>query len=426
MPITTAFPDADWWKQFNDPNLNNYISLALSNNFSLKAAIARIAEAKAVVNEVKSIERPNIFLNGSFQRQRTSGSQPITSVQGKTYNLYTLPLQATYQLDIFGQNRLQIDSAKKLEQEAEVSSKIIELEISSEVAGAYFNLMQTDALIKTTQALIENRANSVKLRRQLFVGGVIPYDTVLLTEQQLAAYSENLAQYKSSRSIFAHQLNVLMGLKPINEDQIKRSTIDQSSIPLNVDVGIPSEIVIHRPDVEIAEIALQKANIDVKQARRQFFPTFNLNSYIGYQSQVLAELFDWKSRIYEIGASALQSLYTGGYNTANLKYKKAVAQEQLNNYFSVLIGAFGDVENSIALFKDNYAQYNENIGEIKTSQHYAGLAQVRYTAGVGTSLDYLDAESQVLSYQLLAYQNKSQSLIDIVSIYNALGGGLAP
>ena len=374
VPIATSFPDMAWWKQFNDANLNNYIALALSNNFSLKAANARISEAKAVVAQSRSALLPNIAFSPSYERVRTSSTvstQTSTSGStisgGKMLNLYTFPLQASYQLDIFGQNRLKVDSAKKLEMESEIGYKIVQLTISSEVAGAYLNLMQTDALIKTTQALIDNRNLSVKLRRQLFVGGVIPYDTVLLTEQQLSGYRENLAQYKSQRSVFAHQLNVLTGIKPIDEDQIKRSTIDQASIPLDIKVGIPSELLTHRPDVKQAELALQKANIDVKEAKRQFFPIFNLNGDFGFQTDSIHQLFDWKSRIYSFGVTAFQSLYTGGSNTANLKYQKAVAEEQLNNYFSTLISAFGDVENSLALFKDNFAEYQENLREISAS-----------------------------------------------------------
>ena len=428
--MNSLFPPLDWWKQFNDVHLNNYISLALANNLSIKVASANILASQAVVGQYKSYLRPTVNLQPEFQRVKTSDTVPVQEQngsivipKGQTSNLYSFPLVASYELDLFGKNRLKVQSSQKIEQATVQNKRVVELAISSQVAGAYLNLVQTDALIKTTEELINVTSQSVQLYRQLYTGGVIPYDTVLLTEQNLAQYRQNLAEYKNQRSVFAHQLSILMAVKPQIQEHMQRQTIDDLNFPHDIPVGIPSQLLTHRPDVIEAELNMQSANINVKEARREFFPSLVLSGDMGFSSGLLSEFFYWGSHIYQMAATMVQSLYTGGLKTANLKYNKAVLEEQLNNYYNVLLSAFNDVENSLALFKTNYAEYQENVSEINTSTHYVGLAETRYKTGVGTRLDYLNAQNQFLTYKLLSQQNKSKSLIDLVSLYTSLGGG---
>ena len=414
------FPGQDWWKQFNDAKLNGYVSDAFSNNFSLKTAIDRINESKEIVAEVKSIQRPYISLGAGSQHLR-SISQSTGALN--TLNLYDMPLQASFELDLFGKNKLKVESVQKIEEEQIKENEISRLTISSEVTAAYFNLIESDALIKTSQDLIDDLNQSLKLRQMLYEGGVIAYDDVFLTEKNLSQAKESLTEFLNQRDTFAHQLCVLRGIKPQSEKYISRASIDELNIPPNIPVGIPSALITHRPDVVEAELALEKLHIDVNEARKEFLPSINLTGAFGFASDKLSNLFNWGNDIFQLGGGLLQPLYTGGYNTAKLKYEKALAEEKLHNYYSVLLTSFKEVEDSLALFKNHYNDYQEMSSEIGKDKHYVDLAQIRVNAGFGTRLDYLDTKRQLLSDEILVQQNKIKSMIDIISLYKALGGG---
>jgi multidrug efflux system outer membrane protein len=368
--------------------------------------------------------RPTFSLTPGYERYRSSANIP--PLLPEKYSLFSFPLQANYELDLFGKNHLKVASAKKMEQEVEQDRRVVELAITSAVAGAYVNLIQTDALIQTTQALVDNLSEIIQLDQQLFQVGVIPYDNVYLAQEDYALYHQNLSLYKGQQAVFAHQLSVLTGITPQTEQTMKRVTLDKLDFPQVLPIGVPSELLTRRPDIIEAELALEKAHIDVKEARREFFPTIDLTGQFGFQTTSLASIFAWGSKFLEAAGTLTQPLYTGGFNTANLHYQKAVALEQLNNYHNVLLSAFQDVEDSLALLKANYGEYQANLSQIKSSQGFINIADTRYTIGVGTKLDLLNTQRQLLTYQIVAEQNKGQSVIDLVSLYKALGGGYSP
>ena len=296
--VKNTFPEHDWWKQFNDDILNGYVSTALINNLTLRAAASRIDEARALVGEAKAARLPSFAIENDFERLRTSDNISTSQTadtgtkvpSNNSINLYNFPLSVNYELDLFGKNKLKVQSAKKTEEEAIQEQRVITLTVTSEILGAYFNFIQTDASIKTTNALINNLNETLKLKQQLYKGGVISYDDILTTEQDLSHNKENLTEYEGQRSVFAHQLCILTGAKPLQENQIKSSTIDQLNFPKDIPVGIPSQLLTHRPDVVEAELALEKANIDVKEARREFFPSINLAGDFGFSAIKLASI----------------------------------------------------------------------------------------------------------------------------------------
>jgi NodT family efflux transporter outer membrane factor (OMF) lipoprotein len=432
---SSDFPAQNWWVQLHDDALNQYIQQALGSNPTLKAAISRIDESKALVGEAKSVLLPSLSVQADAERMRTSANISTTTASGsgnsnvaprRSLDIFTFPLQASYELDLFGKNRLKVQSAKKFQEEMTEDRRVVELSVTSAVAAAYVNLLQADALIQTTQDIIDHLNQSIALRQQLYKGGVIPYDTVLVSEETLAQNSQSLAQYKSQQAVFAHQLSILTNLPPQSPNHLERTSLEHLSLPETLFTGLPSKLLTRRPDVVEAELGLEKANIDVKEARREFFPTLDLTNLIGFSAGKLFQMFDWGSRILDAEGALTQTLFTGGYKTSFLHYQKAVAVEQLNNYRSVLLSAFEDVEDSLSLLKANDTEYQQNLAEIDKAQHFADLANTRFSGGAGTKLDLLDAQTQVLTYQLSAEQNKAQSIIDLVSLYKALGGGYTP
>jgi len=432
---SSDFPAQDWWTQLHDEALNHYMKQALEGNPTLKAAIARIDESKALVGESKSLLLPSLSTQPSVERLRTSDNIKTTTASAtgasnvaprRALDIFTFPLQASYELDLFGKNRLKVQSAKKYQEEVMQDRRVVELSITSAVAAAYINLLQADAMIQTTQDIIDHLNQSIALRQRLFTGGVIPYDTVLVYQENLAQNEQALVQYKSQQALFAHQLSILTNVPPQSARQMERASLEHVSLPETIFTGLPSKLLTRRPDVVEAELGLEKANIDVKEARREFYPTLDLTTLIGFSAGQLFQLFDWGSRILEAVASLSQSLYTGGYKTSYLKYQKAVAVEQLNNYRATLLAAFQDVENSLSLLQANDKEYHVNLLEMEQAQHYVDLTNRRFVGGAGTKLDLLDAQTQLLTYQVLAEQNKGQSIVDLISLYKALGGGYTP
>lgn len=444
--LAQEFPDKQWWQTFHDPNLESYILAALSANPDLQNAVLRISEAQALMRQQRAIQFPSVALQSNYIHQHTGSAAlgtntsnlvssnssssvnqiPTISSAGLTYSIYSVPIVASYQMDLWGKNYLLTKSAKKVVEEQRQAARAIALTLVTNVASAYFNLLKADSQIQVLNDLVTNTQQSLDIQQQLFQTGITPYDPMLLTAENLASYQQTLIQYQGQQGIYAHQLMVLTGRNPKAYTDIPRLSLDALQFPSSIPVGIPGELVTHRPDIVQNEIALEKADIDVREARREFLPTLTLTGSFGFASRELDQLFNWKNHAASLIGQAGQSLFTGGAKTAYLQLQKVRAQEQLRIYQSTLLHAYQQVEDSLSSLKADYSGYQTNLQEIEISKHAVTLNETRFRQGISPKLDWLTAQRQLLTFQQVAQQNKANSLIDLVSLYGALGGGYTP
>ncbi len=410
-----------FWESYNDELLNGYISDALENNLDIKIAKTRIKESEAILGTINSQRLPRLSINPSIYPYKT-----ISRWTGlyASHNMLYFPLLLDWELDIFGKLSDKVKSSKYEVQISEQDLNIAKLSLASEITASYFNIILNDALIKNYEELISNLNETIKLKRQLYDGGIISYDNLYTTEYELVNRQNEFNSLSKKREILLHQFAVLRGISPENNTNIERSAISGLNIPFDINIPIQSDLIYNRPDVMQAELGIKKAAIDVRVAKKMFLPSVNLNEMIGYEALRASRIFNWESTVYQLGAGALLDLYTGGYKMSYLKYNKEVATEKLHQYNNTLLTSFCEIENALSSLKTDSDSYDEFYKAMQKSNHYYQVANTRYINGTGNRIDELDARRQVLINENSMYTAKICTLIDTVDIYKSLGGSI--
>ncbi len=410
-----------FWESYNDELLNGYILDALENNLDIKIAKTRIKESEAILGTVNAERLPQLSINPSIYPYKT-----ISRWTGlyASHNMLYFPLLLNWELDIFGKLSDKVKSSKYEVKIAEQDLNIAKLSLAAEITASYFNIIHTDALINNYKELISNLNETIKLKRQLYDGGLISYDNLYTTEYELVNKQNEYNSLLKKREILLHQFSVLRGISPENNTNIERSIITTLKLPFDINTPIQSDLIYNRPDVMQAELGLKKAAIDVKVAKKMFLPSVNLNEMIGYEALRGSRIFNWESTVYQLGAGALLDLYTGGYKMSYLKYNKEVATEKLHQYNNTLLTSFCEIENALSSLKTDSDSYDEFYKAMQKSNHYYQVANTRYINGTGNRIDELDARRQVLINENSMYTAKICTLIDTVDIYKSLGGSI--
>ena len=408
-----------FWEDYNDELLNGYIQEALENNLSVKIAEDRIKESEAILGTVNAQRLPQLSINPSVYPFRTISRWTGNFGSG---NLLYFPLLLNWELDIFGKISDRVQASKMGVKISKEDLDIAKLSVSSEIAASYFNIILQDSLIKNYEEIVSNLDETVKLKRQLYDGGIIPYDNLYTTEYELVEQKNQLNKLLRQREIMLHQFAVLRGVSPEGGGEIERNPIDTLEFPFETGTKISSDLIFARPDVLQAEYGIKKVSFDVKAARKAFLPTIDLNEMVGFESLRASRLFNWDSTVYQLGAGLMLDLYTGGYKMSYLKYNKALAVEKLHQYNNVLLNAFCEAENAISSYKSDYRSYKDFKDTIDKSKHYYNVANIRYSNGTGNKIDELAARRQVLINENSMYQAKISSLVDTVNIYKSMGG----
>lgn len=421
--MISGFPDRQWWQKFQDPNLNSYISASLQNSPTLNAALHKVTQARALTSQAISRELPSVNLSPSAYRialpSNVKGTLPIES----PLHLYNIPLQASYELDLWGKNLDGIRSAKRQAESAEFQSHAMLNTVVGEVASAYFNLLRMDALMDAQQENLTLLKRVAELKESQHQVGLVSFDEVLRARRDAAESEINLADFKRQQAVFAHQLSILTGSPPASAERLSRATLAELNLPLETEVGSPGELLTRRPDVLAQEKMLESAQIDVRVARKAFLPTVNLGAMVGTGALGFKNLWDW-GNIFNLQSVALsQPVFQGGRLKAELNYRKARQKEQLENYRQVVLSAMKDVEDSLSTMRSGYESLNSANQQMALMDKSLRLTDSLYQQGLAPKLDVLQAESERIRYRQSAIRGKADTAIATVSLYKALGGG---
>lgn len=422
--LQPIFPDKNWWEKFNDPKMTGYISAAFLHNPGVRIALDRIAESRALLKQSVGNEFPSLNFKPSAYRigfPNISGNLP--SGLANPLKLFVLPLQVSYELDLWGKNLAQIRSARKQVEATEMQSLSVLNSLSSEVASAYINLLRMDSLIRTEQenlVLLQRVSTLKKSQRQ---AGLIAYEEVLRADRNVARAETSLIGYRQQQAVFSHELSILTGSPPASADRLERSTLELMTLPRETEAGLPSELLTRRPDIRVQEKLLQSARIDVSVARKAFLPTINLGGSFVLGSTQFNQLFNWKNFANVESATVNQPVFKGGKLFAELDYRKARQKEQMENYRQTVLNAFKDVEDSLAFLRQGYESSQSNGQQMALTKKELELTQDLYRQGLTSRLNVLQAESELIRYRQQSSQSKADTAIATVSLFKALGGG---
>lgn len=343
------WPRGSWWEIFGDPELNRIELLATANNQQLAAAHANLQQARALVGVARAEYFPQISAPPGVVRQRTSpNASPArgTSSQSYTYNSFSVPLDASWEIDLWGRVRRAVESTRASLTASADDLESSRLSIQSEVAIDYITLCSLDAqervLAETTVAF----RRSLELTQNRRKGGIATELDVSQAETQLAGTEAQIPAVKLQRARTLHALATLCG-QPAMSFPINVPTNIPLVVP-NIPLGVPSALLERRPDIAAAERRVAAANADIGIACAAFYPGVMINGLAGFQSIDASTLFNWESRVWSIGPSLSWPMFTGGRNRAQLAYARANYDATVANYRQTVLGAFQDVEDQLA------------------------------------------------------------------------------
>lgn len=421
---TPTIANMNWWKELNDPVLNDLIVEALDNNKDLKIAIARVYEFWAIYGQVRSFLLPEIDGQGSFVRQELSNAAqiiPFPANVSRTFNLYSLFATLSYELDVWGRIRNLTEAAMSSYIGQIDTRRTVVLTLVSAVASAYIQLLQYDRQLKIAKDTYESRVKSYKLALVRFDEGLT---SELEVEQAAAESQEALARVKQFEILVPQQENLISVLIGHNPESIPRGrNLETLDMPPSVPAGLPSDLLEQRPDILVAEQQVIAANALIGAAKAAYFPTISLTGVYGNSSIELHKLFTAGARQWDYQAAFLMPLFNYGRTGYQVEQAEMEKLEALYNYQKVIQNAFKEVDDALIehrITKELVTVQTERVRVLKRSLF---LATLRYENGQTDYLNVLDAERSLFNAQLDLAEAQANSFLTYVSLYKALGGG---
>ena len=419
-----SLPKNTWWTLFHDSELDRYEQQAMGNNQDLKAAAARLTEARAFARVTASGLYPELDAGVSAQRARLSGNRPTNGAPvlavPVSQNTFSIPFTLNYEVDLFGRVRRSLEAANASLESSAADFENVRLLVSSELAADYFQLRELDAEIMVVEKAIDFQKQGLDLVERRHQGGAVSGLDVAQQRTVLDSSYTQLSLLEQQRAQFQHALAVLQGL-PAADFKAPVRALDAQ--PPAIPVGLPSELLQRRPDIATAERRVAAANAQIGVARSAFYPSIFLGGGTGWQSTQITNLLNGPSAIWSIGLSALEPIIAGGRNRARLDNARAVYDEDVADYRETTLVAFQQVEDAISGLKALARASDSQQRAVVDANTSLTLANARYTGGVVTYLDVITAQEQVLTNERLATQIQGQRLVTSVLLVKALGGG---
>jgi len=415
-------PKGNWWEIFGDTNLNALEVQAVSANQQLKAAVARVDEARATARVARSQLMPNLNLDPSFTREAYSpNANP--SFGNITANTFSAPLDLSYEVDLWGRIRRLFQGARADAQASLADYYNVLLTLQSDVAQNYFALRSLDAEIATVNGTIALRHEQVRLVRSRLEGGIGSELDVAQAETELATTEAEAASLAHQRDELENAIAILVGENPSGFLLAALDDPNWNPPPPQIPAGLPSDLLERRPDVAHAERQLASANARIGVAKAAFFPVLTLTGSAGYLSGDLSSLFKWDSRTWSIGPSLSLPIFAGGRNRAGYHNSQAAFQESTAVYRQQVLIAFGDVENSLSGIYHFAVQAEAQQRAVTSARRASELATDRYRSGIVAYIEVVDASRDTLTAERANAQLAGQRLITAVQLIKALGGG---
>jgi len=415
-------PKGNWWEIFGDTNLNALEVQAVSANQQLKAAVARVDEARATARVARSQLMPSLSLNPSFTREAYSpNANP--SFGNITANTFSAPLDLSYEVDLWGRIRRLFQGARADAQASLADYYNVLLTLQSDVAQNYFALRSLDAEIATVNGTIALRHEQVRLVRSRLEGGIGSELDVAQAETELATTEAEAASLAHQRDELENAIAILVGENPSSFQLAALDDPNWNPPPPQIPAGLPSDLLERRPDVAHAERQLASANARIGVAKAAFFPVLTLTGSAGYLSGDLSSLFKWDSRTWSIGPSLSLPIFAGGRNRAGYHNSQAAFQESTAVYRQQVLIAFGDVENSLSGIYHFAVQAEAQQRAVTSARRASDLATDRYRSGIVAYIEVVDASRDTLTAERANAQLAGQRLITAVQLIKALGGG---
>jgi outer membrane protein, multidrug efflux system len=415
----------DWWVVFGDPVLNNLEKQATQANQSLKAAVERVDQSRALALVTQARLYPAVSADISAARQRAGANRPIPPgvvASSYSYNTFVAPLDVSYEADVVGKVRRSLQASRADYQASVADYQTVLLTLKSDLAQHYFNLRYLDADRAVLRENIKVQGDFLDLTRRRYEGGLASGLEVAAAETQLNSTEALYVGAERQRDQVEHAIAVLLG-KPPSEFSLPENPLNLS--PPVLPPGLPSDLLERRPDVAEAERRMAAASARVGVARAAYFPDLSLTGGGGLLSGDLGKLISVSSAEWFVSALLSVPVFQGGRIKANYQYTQAVYREAVDNYRQQVLTAFQQVDDALSDLRVLEDQGRAQETAVQASQRTVNISTARYKEGLAEYLEVLAAENTLLQNQRIVAQILGMRLIASVQLINALGGGWA-
>ena len=423
-PDKQSIAELSWFEVFNDEQLQELIRTALVQNYDLRDAIARVDAARANVGITQADQYPNFGIGADISNIERSRQGEFTIPKGtsrqRTFGTVFLDL-FTYEIDIWGRLRRATEAARAELLAADWNRKTVVTTLISDVATAYFNLLELDMELAIAKNTFTTRAQSLRVIRVQQLGGVATRLDVRQGEQLVYTATEAISNTEHQIEQTENQINLLLGRTPGSVARGRLLTEQQT--PPGVPAGLPSSLLERRPDIQAAEQILIAANANIGVAKAAYFPRITLTGEFGYQSTALANLFSGSRRIWSFVPQITQPIFTGGRITSGVELAEAQQRSALAQYEKAVQTGFHDVSDALIQYERVREVRAQRELLVTALQDRKRLAYLRYRGGVDTMLNALNSDQDLFAAELSLAQSRRDELLSLVQLYKALGGG---
>ncbi len=411
-----------WWMSLNDAELNSLIERAVKSNLDLKIAVARVREVRAAGGIAAARLLPEVDASSSYSRIQRSETVPPFQPP-RDLNLYQAGFDADWEIDLFGGLRRSVEAATADVIASHENERDVLVSVLAEVARNYVEVRGFQKELDIAHKNIDTQRKTLDLTQARYEAGLATDLDVTRAAAQLASTEAVVPTLESGLAQTIQHIAVLLGQEP-------GALLDELSYPAPIPsvsyaipVGLPSDLLLRRPDIRRAEAELMAATARIGEAKADYFPKIMLTGQAGYQTADFKNLTLGMSNIFSFGPSISIPLFTAGRIGSNVRVQESRRDQALDRYRSTILNALQDVENSLVAFQHEQERQKKLAVAVADSERAVDLSNQLYSAGLADFLDVLDAQRSLFSAEDQLVLSERSVVVNLIAVYKALGGG---
>ena len=413
--------DDHWWKSFQDTKLDSLIALAVDRNYSVAMAINRIAAARANLWAERGNFFPSIGLNAGWTRQETSGN--TSSLPQSTEHYYDAAVSMSWEIDVFGSIRKRVKAQKENFAASKEEYAAVMVSMAAEVASAYINLRELQQELEVVNKNVASQEEVLKITEVRYNTGLVAKLDVAQAKSVLYSTKASIPQLEAGINQYITTLAVLLGMYPQEIRPVLEITGTLPDYMEPIGVGMPVDLLLRRPDIRGVERSVNAQAALLGASKSDWLPKVFLKGSFGYAARDLNDLVKSKSMTYEIAPSLSWTIFSGGQLINATRLAKAQLDESINQFNQTVLTAVQETDNAMNSYRNSIKQIvalrevrNQGVETLKLSLEL-------YRQGLSPFQNVLDAQRSLLSYENQLVQAQGSSLLQLINLYKALGGG---
>jgi NodT family efflux transporter outer membrane factor (OMF) lipoprotein len=411
-----------WWTIFQDPQLDALELEVNVSNQNLKAAEAQFREARAVLRYYRADYFPTLTAAPSATRTRVSSRRPPpgSTFDGVTSNDFVVPFDISYQADVWGRVRRNVESYREQAQASAADLATVNLSLHADLAIDYFQARSLDAQEQLLNSTVQQYEQALELNQSRFAGGIASEVEVEQAKTQLQTTRAAAIDVGVLRAQYEHAVAILIGKPPA---EFSLPPLPLTAPPPHIPVSVPSELLERRPDIAAAERRVAAANAQIGVAKSAYYPLINLGGSGGFESSAITTLLNGPSGLWSVGLSAVGTIFDVGRRRSLTDQARAAYDVQVAGYRENVLTGFQQVEDHLAAVRilENEAKVQDEA--VVAAQSSLNLSVSRYKGGVTSYLEVITAQSAALTDEVTAVNILGRRMANTVLLIQALGGG---